>query len=59
MLIKEINEYKCDACGSCERTCMGDVIRMKDGKARISYPEDCTGCMCCELACPRQAIDVG
>jgi MinD superfamily P-loop ATPase len=58
MLIREINEYMCDGCGACERTCMGDVIRMRNGKAAIVYPEDCTGCIWCELSCPREAINV-
>ncbi len=58
MLIKKIEKYMCDGCGACERTCMGDVIRMNEGKAQITYPEDCVGCMCCELSCPRDAINV-
>ena len=58
MLIKKIDGYLCDGCGACEKTCMGDVIRMKEGKAYIAYPEDCAGCLCCELSCPRQAIEV-
>jgi adenylylsulfate reductase, subunit B len=58
MLIKKIDEFRCDGCGACERTCMGDVIRMKDGKAFIAYPEDCSGCISCELSCPRYAINV-
>ena len=58
MLITKINKFMCDGCGACEKTCMGDVIRMKDGKAMITYSEDCTGCMWCELTCPRGAIDV-
>ena len=31
---------------------MGDVIRMGEGKARVTYPEDCTGCGACAKACP-------
>jgi NAD-dependent dihydropyrimidine dehydrogenase PreA subunit len=31
---------------------------MREGKSYIAYPEDCTGCMCCELSCPRDAIYV-
>ncbi len=59
MIIREIDKDKCDGCGSCERTCMGDVIQMREGKAYIAYAVDCTGCMWCELLCPRQAIEVG
>jgi NAD(P)-dependent dehydrogenase (short-subunit alcohol dehydrogenase family) len=40
MIIKKIDEYRCDGCGACDRTCMGDVIRMREGKASIAYPED-------------------
>ncbi len=58
MLIKDIDKFRCDGCGSCERTCPGDVIRLKDGKAIAAYPEDCTGCVFCEMACPRYAIKI-
>lgn len=58
MVIREIDKYKCDGCGSCERTCPGDVILMKQDKAIVAHPEDCTGCLFCEVACPRQAINV-
>ena len=58
MLIREINQFMCDGCGVCEKICMGDVIQMRDGKAYIAYPEDCTGCIWCELSCSREAINV-
>ena len=58
MFIREIDKFRCDGCGVCEKTCMGDVIQMKDGRAAPAYPEDCTGCMFCEMVCPRMAINV-
>jgi adenylylsulfate reductase, subunit B len=71
MLIRKIDEFKCDSCGTCIKICMGDVIREVENikvpadstntsrpKPYIAYPEDCTGCMTCEISCPRQAIEV-
>lgn len=37
---------------------MGDVIRMKENRAHIAYPEDCMGCIWCELSFSREAINV-
>ncbi|MFC1988206.1 ATP-binding protein [Chloroflexota bacterium] len=58
MIIQEIDEYMCDGCGACEKVCTADVIRMKDDKAVIAYQDDCIGCICCEVECPRAAIEV-
>ena len=38
--------------------CPEDVIRMKDKKAAIVYPEDCIACVMCEMFCPVSAITI-
>lgn len=56
--IKDIMDYRCIGCGTCSQSCPNDVIRMKGGKARIVYPEDCAACFLCVEDCPREAISV-
>jgi len=60
MIIRKIDEFRCDSCSVCVKACMGDIIqqRVGDNKAYIAYSEDCTGCLVCEISCPKQAIDV-
>lgn len=54
----KIEEKVCTGCGACVDSCATDVIRMKAGKARVAYPEDCQGCFLCEFDCPVDAIQV-
>lgn len=57
--IKEIASYRCIGCGVCTQSCMNDVIRMRGGKAYVTYPEDCSACFACLEDCPREAIFLG
>ena len=57
-MIQKISAERCICCGKCVRSCPLDVIRIKDGKAQILYPEDCMTCYMCELGCPVNAIFV-
>ena len=59
LVIKEIDPYRCTGCGVCVQSCMNDVIRMKGGKARIAFQEDCSQCFSCVEDCPREAIFMG
>lgn len=59
MAIKDIDPYRCIGCGVCAQSCMNDVVRMKGGKARIVYQEDCSQCFSCVIDCPRSAISLG
>jgi NAD-dependent dihydropyrimidine dehydrogenase PreA subunit len=58
MGIDRIDLEKCNGCGICRGICPEDVIRMKDRKAFIGYPEDCIACVMCEFFCPVGAISV-
>ena len=57
-MIQKISAERCICCGKCVRSCPLDVIRIKDGKAQILYPEDCMTCYLCERVCPAGAVDV-
>lgn len=53
-----IGEQQCTGCGACVNSCPTDVIRMQNGKPRITYLDDCQGCFLCEFDCPVDAIFV-
>lgn len=57
-MIKTIYTTKCIGCGRCVNICPLDVIRIKNKKAWIAYPEDCHSCYLCEMICPKGAIYV-
>lgn len=49
----------CKECDICVTLCPKGVLKKdKDGKAEAVYPEECVGCMICELHCPDFAIYV-
>ena len=54
----EIDLFRCIGCGVCVQSCQNDVLRMKRGKAKVVYPEDCSGCCCCVEDCPREAASL-
>jgi NAD-dependent dihydropyrimidine dehydrogenase PreA subunit len=57
--IIDIDSYRCIGCSVCVQSCMNDVLRMKRGRAYVTYGEDCSHCMSCEIDCPRDAIVFG
>ena len=49
----------CMGCGACEYVCPADVIRIRDEKAYVAYPQDCVSvisCWICIQSCPVKAI---
>jgi NAD-dependent dihydropyrimidine dehydrogenase PreA subunit len=58
-MIKSIDEQFCIGCGLCTNLCPEDVLRMKNGKAYIVYPGDCSHCLECFVYCPTEAVIMG
>jgi NAD-dependent dihydropyrimidine dehydrogenase PreA subunit len=46
----------CNGCGKCVEACPAKALKMKDGKATVSAPQDCGYFGICESVCPVQAI---
>ena len=53
-----INEEWCKGCEVCVEVCKPQVLEMDGQVAVVRRPEDCTGCMLCELLCPDFAVEV-
>lgn len=51
-----VDRERCTGCGSCERDCVGQVIRVTDGKA--TAPSDCLKCGHCVAICPVGAVSI-
>ncbi len=54
--IIEINQEKCNGCGSCAAACHEGAISMVDGKAKLMRDDYCDGLGDCLPACPTGAI---
>lgn len=54
----KIDQAKCVKCGTCVDVCPVDVFEKKDGKIKVTKPDECIGCRACEAQCPEQAIKV-
>jgi adenylylsulfate reductase subunit B len=52
----EILKDSCIGCGRCSKVCPGSLIRIKDGKAFMKYPENCWGCASCLKECQAGAL---
>jgi len=60
MPIESINHELCNGCGTCDRSCPMDCIRINEEtkKAEIRYAIDCMACYNCEMFCPQKAVYV-
>lgn len=54
--IIQIDEEKCNGCGSCAEACHEGAIAMIDGKAKLMRDDYCDGLGDCLPACPTGAI---
>ncbi len=58
--LAEIDQYRCNGCGSCETVCRYDAVfpdKLNLGKNWID-PIACDGCAACVYACPEEAISM-
>jgi ferredoxin len=51
-------ESGCTGCGLCEKVCLADRIRMKDGRPEWRRDVDCVYCFACLHFCPVEAIQI-
>jgi ferredoxin len=51
-------DVKCTGCGVCERVCLGQKIRMVDGRPEWQEEVKCLGCFACLNFCPEESIQV-
>ena len=55
LLIPQVDEQKCTACGRCAEVCQYNAIVVLAGKTLV-FNELCHGCGSCSLECPEHAI---
>ena len=55
ILIPQVDEAKCTACGRCAEVCQFNAIAVVGQKVLV-FPELCHGCGSCTLNCPESAI---
>jgi MinD superfamily P-loop ATPase len=55
ILIPQVDEAKCTACGRCAEVCQFNAIAVVGQKVLV-FPELCHGCRSCTLNCPEKAI---
>ena len=56
--IIQIDEAKCDGCGTCVPSCAEGALQIVDGKARLTAEVYCDGLGACLGECPRDALKV-
>ena len=52
-----VDARKCNACGTCVRSCPPEAMKIAGGRVQIDRSA-CISCFCCQEMCPRQAITV-
>ena len=56
--IIKIDEDKCTGCGVCVSGCLGGVLKIENGKAKVYKEFLCDGMGVCVNKCPEGAITV-
>ena len=51
-------DSRCTGCGLCEKVCLSQKIKMKDGKPEWIESTDCLYCFACLHYCPVEAIQI-
>ena len=51
-------DARCTGCGVCEKVCLAEKIRMKDGRPEWIASIDCAYCFACLHYCPVEAIQI-
>jgi len=54
----QLDESKCNGCGTCEVVCPHAVLQVDGRKAQIVDRDACIECGACALNCPEVAISV-
>lgn len=52
----EIDKKICVGCGRCSEICPGNLLEIKNFRAKIRDVRDCWGCTACVKICPVDAI---
>lgn len=51
-----VDSELCVVCGKCVEICPLDVMKLKDGRIIVMYPDECWHCRACVMDCPKEAI---
>ena len=51
-----VDSELCIVCGKCVEICPLDVMKMKDDRIVVMYPDECWHCRACVMDCPKEAI---
>ncbi len=55
VLVPQVEETKCNGCGTCAKACRFNAIAVVKGKVLL-FPQICHHCGACMIACPQKAI---
>ncbi|MEW6308665.1 MAG: 4Fe-4S binding protein [Bacillota bacterium] len=54
----ELDPGRCKRCDICVEFCPKGVFVRDGAEVRVARPDDCSGCLICELLCPDHALRV-
>lgn len=56
-MIGTVDEGLCDGCGVCVENCPVCILRVENGRVRVTKPDLCTDCRICGEVCPKQVVE--